>query len=348
MKRTRILRTLPLVQMVLVAACGTDSPQHVLAPSGELKGTSQRHDDDTNGWRARFSDWSAPVTLGAPVNTAFAEQNPEISKDGLSLYFQCLDCPGGYGAVDIWVSERASVDDPWGPPQNLGPSINTTANDGAPALSSNGRRLFFHSDRTGGVGGFDIYVAQRHDKRDNLGWQAPINMGAPINTTANEQGPAYVKGAASQGESDDDADETASLYFNSNRPGGLGKTDIYTIALHADGTFGVPMLVEGINTPAAESATSIRRDGLELFLASDRVGGFGGVDVWVATRGSTSDPWSTPVNLGQPINSDKNDGGPALSFDATSLYFHSPRAGNVGGPFFDVLVATREKLKGPD
>ena len=348
MKKAPILKILPLVQIVLIAACGTDSPQRVLAPSGEFKANSQRYDDDTNGWRARLSAWSAPVTVGAPVNTAFAEQNPEISKDGLSLYFQCLDCPGGYGAVDVWVSERASVDEPWGTPQNLGPAINTTANDGSPALSSDGRRLFFHSDRTGGVGGFDIYVAQRHDKRDNLGWQTAVNMGPPINTTANEQGPAYVKSDASQAESEDDADETATLYFNSNRPGGPGNGDIYTIALHSDGTFGVPMLAEGINTPSGESGAGIRRDGLEIFFSSDRAGGFGGLDLWVATRGSTSDPWSTPVNLGQPINSDKNDGGPAFSFDATTLYFHSPRTGNVGGPFFDVLVATREKLKGHD
>jgi len=349
-KKASILKILPLVQIVLVAACGTDSPQRVLAPSGELKATSQRHDDDTNGWRARFSDWSAPLTVGAPVNTAFAEQGPEISKDGLSLYFQCLSCPGGYGDVDIWVSERGSIDEPWGPPQNLGPAINTAANDGSPELSSDGRRLFFDSDRTGGFGGFDVYVAQRRDKLDNLGWQAAVNLGSAINTTAGEQGAEYLKSDESEvaGDFEDDADETATLYFSSIRVGGPGNADIYTIALHADGTFGLPMLAEGINTPSRESGPGIRRDGLELFFVSDRAGGFGGVDLWVATRGSTSDPWSTPVNMGQPINSDKNDGGPALSFDATTLYFHSPRAGNVGGPFFDVLVATREKLKGHD
>lgn len=349
MKQALILKMLPLVQIVMLAACGTDSPQRVLAPDGGVAVKSRGQDEPNGEAHSRFSDWSAPVTVGAPVNSAFAEQGPEISKDGLSLYFQCLNCPGGYGNVDIWVSERESIDEPWGTPQNLGPAINTTANDGSPALSSDGRRLFFDSDRAGGVGGFDIYVAKRQDKHDNLSWQPAVNVGTPINTTANEQGSAYLKGDENQATGDeDDADETATLYFNSTRPGGPGNEDIYTAAIRDDGTFGVPILAEGINTPGRESGAGIRRDGLELFFASDRPGGFGGIDLWVATRGSRSDPWSTPVNLGQPINSDKNDGGPALSFDATTLYFHSPRAGNVGGPFFDVLVATREKLKGHD
>jgi Tol biopolymer transport system component len=349
-KKLPILKILPLVQIVLVAACGTDSPQRVLAPSGELKATSQRYDDDTYSARARFSAWSSPSNIGPPVNTPFAEQGPAISKDGLSLYFQCLSCPGGYGNVDIWVSERASIDDPWGPPQNLGPAINTAANDGSPALSSDGRRLFFDSDRTGGVGGFDIYVARRRHKRDNLGWQTAVNLGSGVNTTANEQGAEYLRSDENQaaGDFEDDANETATLYFASDRVGGPGLSDIYAIALNSDDTFGVPMLAEGINTQARESGPGIRRDGLELFFVSDRAGGFGGVDLWVATRASTSDPWSTPANMGQPINSEKNEGGPALSFDGTSLYFHSPRTGNVGGAFFDVLLATRERLKGHD
>jgi len=68
----------------------------------------------------QFSDWSAPVNLGAPVNSVGTEVDPFISKDGLSLYFACQGCPGGYGSYDLFVSQRASVHDPWGPPQNLG------------------------------------------------------------------------------------------------------------------------------------------------------------------------------------------------------------------------------------
>lgn len=351
MKKTRILRVLPLVQIVAVAACGTDSPQRVLAPSTTFETASRRADNGSDEGTRRFSDWSAPVNVGPPVNTAFADQGPAISKDGLSLYFQCLDCPGGYGGVDIWVSERASTDEPWGTPQNLGAAINTAANDGSPALSRDGHRLFFDSDRTGGSGGFDLYVARRSHKRDNLGWQAAVNLGPGINTTAGEQGAEYFEGDENQaaGDFEDDADETATLYFTSNRVGGPGLSDIYTIALHSDGTLGTPMLADGLNSPFRDSGPAIRRDGLEMFFVSERPGGVSPVDIWVSTRASISDAWSTPVNMGAPINGVGNDGGPALSFDGTALYFHSAqRPGNVGGPFFDLWVATREKLKGRD
>lgn len=344
MKKAPILKMLPLLQIVLLAACGTDSPQRVLAPSGEFMAASQSDDDDSDRRQARFSAWSAPVNLGPPVNTAFAEQTPTISRNGLSLYFTCLDCPGGYGGDDIWVAQRTNVDGPWGAPQNLGPGINTAANEGAPALSRDGHRLFFHSDRSGGAGGFDLYAARRRQKRDNLGWQAALNLGPGINTTANEQHAEYL---AHDG--DDDESETATLYFGSNRVGGLGLQDIYTIALHPDGTFGAPMLAEGLNSSFRDGQPAIRRDGLEIFFVSERPGGISPVDIWVSTRASTSDAWSTPVNMEQPINAVGNDGGPALSFDGTALYFHSAlRPGNVGGLFFDLFMVTREKLKGRD
>lgn len=342
MKKAPILKILPLLQIVLVAACGTESPQRLLAPNAELKATSQGHDDGGggDGMVARLSNWSAPVNVGAPVNTTFAEQTPAISKDGLTLYFTCLNCPGGYGGNDIWVSERASRDEPWGAPQNLGPTINTLANEGGPALSKDGRRLFFDSDRIG-FGGFDLYVAQRRHKRDNLDWQPPVNLGPGINTTANEQGAEYFVG-----EEDDDESETATLYFTSSRVGGPGLQDIYLIALHQDGTFGPAMLAEGLNSSFRDSGPTIRRDGLEIFFVSERPGGVSAVDIWVSTRASTSDAWSTPVNLGAPINGTGNDAGPALSLDGKSLYFHSSRPESVGG--FDLWVVTREKLHGGD
>ena len=90
--------------------------------------------------------------------------------------------------------------------------------------------------------------------------------------------------------------------------------------------------------------------------ASDRPGTFGATDLWVATRASARDPWSTPVNLGPLVNTptrppdleQANDWRPALSFDGTALYFASAlRPGNVSD-MFDLWVTTRSKLKGPN
>lgn len=117
------------------------------------------------------------------------------------------------------------------------------------------------------------------------------------------------------------------------------------------------VLVAELSSPFNDQAAAIRRDGLEIFLLSDRPGSIPpppglpgqGADLWVATRASTSDPWSTPVNLGPVVNSQFIDGGPALSSDGTALYFYSPfRQGNVGGPMFDIWVTTRTKLKQPE
>jgi hypothetical protein len=72
----------------------------------------------------------------------------------------------------------------------------------------------------------------------------------------------------------------------------------------------------------------------------------GSQDIWVATRATTLDPWSPPVPLGPVVNSPYFDGGPALSFDATELYFLSERPGGFGGR--DLYVTTRARLRGRD
>jgi hypothetical protein len=294
----------------------------------------------------RFTDWTTPVNLGAPLNVAgLAVMNPFISKDGRSLYFACLNCPGGFGGFDIYVAQRASVNEPWGPPNNLGPNVNTTATENAPALSPDEMSLYFNSNRTpGGAGGVDIWVSRRYNRRDDFGWQPPVNLGSTVNTTANDNGATLFE---------DEETGVVTLYFNSNRPGGLGGSDIYASILQPDGSFGLAQLVMELSTASDEGGSSVRRDGLEIFLNSDRAGSIppqpGTVgqetDLWVSTRSSTSAPWSTPVNLGPVVNSEFTDGGPAISADGTTLYFYSPlRPGNVS-PEFNLWVTTR-RIKG--
>jgi WD40-like Beta Propeller Repeat len=88
----------------------------------------------------------------------------------------------------------------------------------------------------------------------------------------------------------------------------------------------------------------IRRDGLEVFFASNRSpGGYGGLDLWVSTRPTTSDPWLTPVNVGSMVNTIANEAGSALSFDGTTLYFQSVRP--IAPVPFDLIVTTRSKLR---
>jgi hypothetical protein len=270
------------------------------------------------------------------VNSAAADIEVAISKDGLSLYF-ASNRPGGFGNQDIWVSQRSSLGDPWGPPLNLGPAINTAFDDRTPMLTLDGHRMYFSSDRPGGLGGSDLYVSRRRDKRDDFGWRRPQNLGSGVNTSFSENLPFYF---------DDNATGTITLYFNSNRPGGIGSTDTYASTLQPDETFGPAVLVPELSSPLRDAGMSIRRDGLELIMASDRVGTLGSFDLWVATRAKSSEPWPTPVNLGPVVNSAAGEARLSLSFDALTLYISGDRAGGVGRQ--DLWVSTRSKLREPD
>jgi hypothetical protein len=281
-----------------------------------------------------FGPWDKPVNLGPVVNSAYNDNRPTISKDDLSLYFSS-DRPGGSGGLDLWVSQRASRDDPWGVPKNLGPTINSSAEESAPSLSRDGHWLFFHSARPGGFGGLDLYASYRTNVHDDFGWQPPVNLGPGVNSASDDAGPILFQ---------DEETGVTTLYFNSNRPGGPGDIDIYASTPTADGTFGPAVLVPELSSPSRDTRIALRHDGREAILATNRPGGSGGIDLWVSTRATTTDPWGTPVNLGSVVNTAFTDGAAALSSDSTTLYLYSNRPGGVGGD--DLWVTMRKKVPG--
>lgn len=280
----------------------------------------------------RYSEWSAPVHLGPLVNSPFVDIEVTISRDGLSLYV-ASNRPGGFGSFDIWVSRRASVDAPWAAAQPLGSAINTEFREQGPFLSLDGHRLFFFSDRPGGLGELDLWVSRRRDTRDDFGWEAPVNLGSGVNSAGSESQPVFFE----------DEGGGAVLYFTANR----GGNDIFVSTLQGDESFGPAVPVAELNSPRRDRVQAIRRDGLELFIGSDRPGPVPEpFDLWVATRASTRDPWSTPVKLGPVINSAAGEPSAALSFDGTTLYVVSDRPGGSGN--LDVWTSTRRKLRGGD
>jgi len=279
-----------------------------------------------------FTQWSAPVNLGPPINSEYADACMSISKNGLSLYYAAYrPAPAGVGSWDLYVSKRASVNDSWGMPV-LVPNVNSTSQESCPALSPDEHRLYFASNRPDGCGGADLYVSRRHDRKDDFGWQAPVHLGCVVNSPKNDNCETLFE----------DESGTEVLYFGSDRPG-VGKRDIYASRLGADGTFGPPEPVAELNTPDDDHCPAVRRDGLEIIFMSNRPGGLGQADMWMATRASTKDPWSVPVNL-TVLNSEYYESGRmAFSFDGRQFYFYSNRLGGYGAQ--DVYVATREKLR---
>lgn len=283
-----------------------------------------------------FGEWSAPVNLGPVINSAFNDEAPAISSDGLRLYFTS----DRTGNQDLWVARREDreaddhdVDDDWdeswGAPVNLGPPVNTSANESAPAFSRDGHRMFFVRNRPAGSG-LDIWVSFREDEDDDFGWQEPVNLGAPVNTTFNDAGPGSLRVGGEE-----------FLFITSNRPGGPTGPNIWMSVRQKDGPFGTPALVAELNSNAQDARATLRRDGREVFLFSDRAVSFGATDLWTSTREDRRDPWSAPVNLGGTVNSTSADNQPALSRDAGTLFFASNRPGGSG--LLDLYMITRER-----
>jgi Tol biopolymer transport system component len=258
--------------------------------------------------------FGTPTSLGPIVNSSTGGNGPSISADGLSLYFDS-DRPGGYGNADIWVATRETTDDPWGEPENLGPTVNSSQIDWDPCISSEGLELYFRSHRTGGYGGGDIWVAKRKTKKD--AWEVPVNLGATVNSSAHADSPSI-------------SGDGLELFFTAyNRSGGYGNWDLWVTMREstADPWTQPVNLGPTVNSSSGDNVPGISFDSRILFFISDRPDGFGGYDLYMTTRATKDKDWGPPVNLGPKVNSSSNDWSPQPSADGRVLFFASERAG---------------------
>lgn len=314
--------------LTVLLGCGTESDQVTFqTPSFSKQGSSP-----DNG--RCYSDWSAPVNLGAPISfPGVTTTGPALSADGLSLYFSA-NRPGSLGTSDIWVSQRASRHSPWQTPVNLGVPINSTFSQSLPVLSADGHLLFISTTRPGGGGGTDLWVSHRKHTHDDFAWEAPVPLGPGVNTPGFEAAPSYSPNAGTGG---------TNLYF-SKGPAAGSNLGIYSAAIKRNGeTLGPAVEVAALNAlPLYTTAhPSLSKDGREVFVYSTRLGGFGSQDIWTSTRPNIHSAWSTPVNLGPTINTAGIDVHPTVSFDGLTLLWSSNRAGTIG--VRDLWMSTRTR-----
>jgi len=283
--------------------------------------------------------FGTPENLGPTINTSGNDITPYISPDELSLYFTS-DRPGGYGGMDIYMSTRATKEDPWSEAVNPGPPINTPAWDWYPCLSPDGCTLYFGSsqgmvDSAGGM--FDIWVSTRPTINDP--WCEPSNLGPNINSSSKlDRAPAI-------------SCDGLELYFVSvSRSGGLGGPDIWMATRETQDSEWGPAVNLGppVNTGYEELGPRLSADGLLLFFSSGltstaRPGGMGHSDIWMARRPSRDAAWGKPVNLGQPVNSWEDEGGAHLSADGRTLYY-TVGGSPLGGPKGDLYQVSIDPI----
>ena len=174
-------------------------------------------------------DFGAAMNLGETINNRYHDGSPTLSADGLTLYFESQRPDGRVGGTDLWMASRDRPDMPWNAPVNLGETINSRGHDLSPALSPDGLRLFFSSDRSGS---YDIWMSTRATPSDP--WNNPVQLDENVNHSTNmEVAPAL-------------SPDGSTLYLSANRSSSpyVLSWDIYEVPILSDTQTG-PMLLPG-------------------------------------------------------------------------------------------------------
>jgi len=178
-------------------------------------------------YETKKGGWSEAENMGSPLNSESWEASPSLSPDKRDLYF-ASNRPGGYGGKDIWVSHR-TANGKWSKPENLGPDINTSADEGCPFIHADNQTLYFNSNGLQGYGAADLFVVRKDISGE---WGIPENLGYPINTI-DEEGSLIV------------ASDGVTSYYASDRNDSKGGLDIYSFKLRKEATALQTLWVKG-------------------------------------------------------------------------------------------------------
>ncbi len=258
-----------------------------------------------------------PQNLGENVNTKYDDYWPSITADEKTLV-TTVRIPNNDSRninstqEDFFVSFK--INEIWTPTTNVGKPLNTFDNEGAQSISSDGKLMYFTAcNRPDGKGSCDIYFSERVSNR----WQKPVNIGYPINTPSFESQPTI-------------SSDGKTLYFSSNRIGGMGEADIWKSELKKNGKWGNPInLGDSINTEKKEMSPFIHPDNETLYFSSEGLVGMGGFDLFIA-RKNKKNKFEKVKNLGYPINTEENEMGIVVNAKGDLAYFGSDRSNGMG------------------
>ncbi|MDB5143964.1 MAG: OmpA family protein [Mucilaginibacter sp.] len=206
--------------------------------------------------------WQTATYLSDKINSEFNEGALSLSQDGKIIFFTGCNRPDGLGRCDIYITQKKGND--WSKPFDISPPINTAGWESQPSISSDGRTLYFVSNRKGGYGGYDIWKSTLTEK----GWTEPENLGPNINTIYDEQSPFIHP-------------DDSTLYFCSNGWPGMGGKDLFVSRLGKDGKWQKPEnLGYPINSSGDENGLTLTANGTYAFFSSNNLNGSGGFDIY--------------------------------------------------------------------
>jgi outer membrane protein OmpA-like peptidoglycan-associated protein/tetratricopeptide (TPR) repeat protein len=211
--------------------------------------------DSANNWQPRY------YLKG--INSHNNEGAQCVSPDGKYLIFTICNREGGFGSCDLYWSKR--IGDMWTTPRNLGRPVNSEAWESQPAFSSDGKTIYFVSNRYGSIGGSDIWKTTMLSEGE---FSRPENLGNIINTQGEEVSPFIHP-------------DNRTLYFASTGHPGFGGKDLFVSRLDSIGKWGTPKnLGYPINTPNDELNLVVNAAGDKGYLSSSKEGGYGGLDLY--------------------------------------------------------------------
>jgi outer membrane protein OmpA-like peptidoglycan-associated protein len=220
--------------------------------------TAVENGGDENIFKSELKDgqWQQPVSISNEINSPFNEGTCSITTDGKIMVFTSCEGRDSFGSCDLYITKKQG--DKWSKPENLGPNINSNFWDSQPSLSSDGSKLFFASERPGGLGKKDIWMSVQDA---NGRWTKAVNMGKNINTYQDEVSPfIHANGY--------------SLFFASNGKVGMGNLDLYLTNLKNMQADSAINLGYPINTSDDELSLFITADGKSAYYSvnkSDKV-----------------------------------------------------------------------------
>jgi hypothetical protein len=253
-----------------------------------------------------FGEFGAPERVTTGLESSGNLFGPALSADGLGLFFSVSAPP----LEQIYSATRAALDTALFSNAGELPIVNSAALDGSPFVSADDLRIVFFSDRRAGVGGRDIWFGQRTER--GAAFSTPTLLQG-VNTPNVEHLPWLS------------ADELT-LLFVSNRANGRDSDIWRATRTQIDAAFDAGVSAADLNSSANEGRAVLSSDRLSAIFSSERAGGLGSADIWLASRTDPELAFSAPINLAQ-LNSDSADQDVALSRDEHELLFSSARDG---------------------